>query len=45
MENNNINNVLIFGNGPVDLHLYLTLIKQCYNKFVLKIRYILKDKK
>ena len=35
MENNNINNVLIFGNGPVALHLYLTLKKQGSNNCLL----------
>ena len=45
MENNNINNVLIFGNGPVALHLYLTLRKQGSNKVGLKIRDSLKAQK
>ena len=45
MENNNINNVLIFGNGPVALHLYLTLKKQGSNKVGLKIRDSLKAQK
>lgn len=44
-EKNIIDNVLIFGNGPVALHLYITLKKQAADKIGIKIRDSLKAKK
>lgn len=41
-EKNTINNVLIFGNGPVALHLYITLKKQNSSKVGIKVRDSLK---
>ncbi|KYM46669.1 opine metallophore biosynthesis dehydrogenase [Fusobacterium necrophorum] len=43
-ENTKINNVLIFGNGPVALHLYISLKKQGSNKVGIKVRDSLKAK-
>lgn len=43
-EKNTIDNVLIFGNGPVALHLYITLKKQDSNKVGIKVRDSLKAK-
>lgn len=40
----NINNVLIFGNGPVALHIYLILRKQGIKNIALKIRDSLKSR-
>lgn len=46
MKNNGLlKNILIFGNGPVALHLYLTLKKQHSKKLGLKIRKSLRARK
>lgn len=43
-EKNTIDNILIFGNGPVALHLYISLKKQGSNKVGIKVRDSLKQR-